>query len=521
MTIKSVDLVIIGAGATGASVAYEATKRGLKVALIDAGDIAGGTSCRSSKLLHGGVRYLELAFKTLDLSQLSLVREALLERGYWLEQAPFLATKLELALPTENCLDKAYYRIGLGLYDALAGKESIGSSRVLSRNKLSQTLPLLRNSHSGGVAYSDGQFDDARLNLLLALTAERAGAIIRTHCSVVGFEHREDGSLSGVISQNTEGQQELWHTNTVVNATGIESDKLRQMVDPSVEPRMLTSRGMHIVIKESLCPKGIGLLIPSTDDGRILFVLPFFGSTLVGTTETACGIEDARSTSKTEKDYLLKHLKRWFPSLKQPIVQSSWAGGRPLVKPSNSNVDSSRVVREHQIETLPCGMISAMGGKWTTCRSIAIDTLTAIEAWIERPLLTPNHLPLIGTDPNSVNTKPLLKKQLTPLRECLPDTPIREKQLAHLQKKYGLEALQKITTSQKNEREPLSDVIPLSIAEIDQAIKEEHAQTPTDVLARRCRLAMIDIDEAKRILPIVQDRLLKAKLPGGELNLEK
>ena len=193
MNSNDVDLLVIGAGANGACVAYEASKRGLKVALLDAGDVGNGTSSRSTKLLHGGVRYLELAFKTLDLAQLKLVREALLERSHWLEQVPFLAHRLELALPTENCLGKWYYRAGLGTYDALAGEKAIGNSRLLSRVQLNAALPSLRDGLNGGVAYSDGQFNDSRLNLLLALTAEKAGAIIRTRCKVIKLETQQDG----------------------------------------------------------------------------------------------------------------------------------------------------------------------------------------------------------------------------------------------------------------------------------------------------------------------------------------
>ena len=171
-----VDLVVIGAGATGANIAYEATKRGLKTVLLDSGDIAGGTSCRSTKLLHGGVRYLELAFKTLDLAQLNLVREALIERAHWISRAPFLAHRLELALPTTNCIAKAYYGIGLGIYEALSGRQNIGNSRLITQNQIYKIFPLIKDGLNGGVVYSDGQFNDSRLNLLLALTAEKAGA---------------------------------------------------------------------------------------------------------------------------------------------------------------------------------------------------------------------------------------------------------------------------------------------------------------------------------------------------------
>ena len=274
------DLLVIGGGASGACVAYEGVRRGLRVALLESHDLGGGTSCRSTKLLHGGVRYLELAFKTADTAQLRLVREALLERGHWLQQAPFLAKRLELALPTGGVIGQAYYRLGLGLYDALSGRSGIGSSRLLSSQQLRHALPALRDDITRGVAYSDGQFDDARLNLLMALTAEQAGAVVRTRTRVVALETDSSGRLCGAISESTSGQSERWQAKVVVNATGIHSDTIRRMADPSCEERMLTSRGIHLVLKQTLCPEGIGLLLPSTDDGRVLFMLPFFGRTL-------------------------------------------------------------------------------------------------------------------------------------------------------------------------------------------------------------------------------------------------
>ena len=520
MNSNDVDLLVIGAGASGACVAYEASKRGLKVALLDAGDVGNGTSSRSTKLLHGGVRYLELAFKTLDLAQLKLVREALLERGHWLEQVPFLAHRLELALPTENCLGKWYYRAGIGTYDALAGEKAIGSSRLLSRVQLNAALPSLRDGLNGGVVYSDGQFNDSRLNLLLALTAERAGSLLRTRCKVLRLEHRTDGRLSGAISQDSLGREERWQAKAIVNATGIHVDNIRQLADPNVNERILISRGVHLVLKENLCPDGIGLILPSTDDGRVLFILPFFGSTQVGTTDTPCTIKTANNPSSAEKDYLINYVKRWFPTIGEPTISSEWAGGRPLLKPSEKEVSSSRVVREHEIETLPCGLISAMGGKWTTCRQIALDTLKAVELVIEKPLPAPRQIPIIGSNRNPKTMSTLLLKQQQELKEYLPQSQVQNQQLKHLQSNYGLDALPIIANSLPEERIPLSQKIPLCQAEIKHAIENEHARTATDVLARRCRLAMVDLIEAKRLLPMVQDHLEEKGIRNTELDLK-
>ena len=424
MADHQVDLLVIGAGASGASVAYEATRRGLSVALLEAGDIGGGTSCRSTKLLHGGVRYLELAFKTLDLAQLRLVREALLERSHWLTQAPFLAQRLELALPTQQLWGQAYYRLGLGMYDALAGQRSIGHSRLLSQQQMRQALPLLKPCQ-GGVAYSDGQFDDARLNLLLALTAEQRGATLRTRCRVVELETDGTGQLKAAISESATGQRERWCASAFVNATGIRADEIRQMAEADAPPRLLTSRGAHIVLEQNLCPEGLGLLVPSTADGRVLFMLPFHGRTLVGTTDEACTKENATSPSPEEEAYLLNYVRDWFPQLQHPQVSSRWAGGRPLLKPADQGMDSSRVVREHEVETLACGLVSVMGGKWTTCRPMAEDTLTAVERQLGKALPTPEAMPLRGAAESLEATQDGLRRQKQQLEALLPDTSSR------------------------------------------------------------------------------------------------
>ena len=503
MADHHIDLLVIGAGASGSSVAFEAVQRGLSVALLDAGDIGGGTSCRSTKLLHGGVRYLELAFKTLDLAQLRLVREALLERSHWLQQAPFLARRLELALPTQQAWGQAYYRLGLGLYDALAGQRGIGHSRLLSQDMMRGALPQLKPCQ-GGVAYSDGQFDDARLNLLLALTAERRGATLRTRCRVVDLERGSGGRLNAAVSESASGLRERWCASAIVNATGIGADAIRLLADPSATPRMLTSRGSHIVLRQNLCPGGMGLLVPSTADGRVLFMLPFFGRTLVGTTDEACQEDEATRPSAEDESYLLNYVREWFPGLQQPEVSSAWAGGRPLLKPAGDGMNSSRVVREHEVETLPCGLVSVMGGKWTTCRPMALDTLAAVERQLDRSLPVTQPLALLGASEDHAGTMAALAQQRIQLEQLVPDGPQRPDQIQHLQSCFGLEALALISEADPRDREPLSTVIPLCKAEINHAIRMEHAGSATDVLARRCRLAMVDLEEARRLQPLVE-----------------
>lgn len=514
---EALDLLVIGGGASGASVAYEAVRRGLKVALLESGDFGCATSCRSTKLLHGGVRYLELAFRTADPAQLRLVREALLERGHWLQQAPFLAHRLELALPTSGWISQTYYRIGLGLYDALAGGAAIGASRWLGEAQLRQALPQIQTGLTGGVAYSDGQFDDARLNLLLALTAEQAGAEIQTGCRVTALVKNRNGRITGAISTNTNGEERQWNARAVVNATGIQADAIRHLDDPHLPARMLTSRGVHLVLEANLCPHGIGLLIPATDDGRVLFMLPFFQHTLVGTTDTPCELPAAAVPSDAEKDYLLDYVRRWFPQLNNLRVSSCWAGGRPLLKPNGAERSSSRVVREHEVETLPSGLVSVMGGKWTTCRPMALDTLEAVAHQLGKALPPPRCLPLLGSSPDHRQTRVLLTQQRNLLKALLPDTPLQAAQISHLQSNFGLRARSLLEGWSESDRQPLSEVIPVCRGELRHAVEHEHARSVTAVLSRRCRLAMVDENEAERLVPQVNNILshLSNALPDG------
>jgi glycerol-3-phosphate dehydrogenase len=277
---------------------------------------------------------------------------------------------------------------------------------------------------------------------------------------------------------------------------------------------MLTSRGSHIVLKEQLCPAGLGLLVPSTDDGRVLFMLPFFGRTLVGTTDEACPQEMATHPTDVEQAYLLDYVQRWFPGT-SATVTSRWAGGRPLLKPAGAGLDSSRVVREHEVETLPCGLVSVMGGKWTTCRPMALDTLEAVEQQLGAPLSTPQRLPLIGAAETPDQTDQQLAQQRLALEALLEDSPRRQQQIAHLLGSHGLNAQPLIESAPPADRVPLSGVIPICAAEIHHAIRHEHARAADDVLSRRCRLGMVDEAEAMRLQPLVEQALDAAGINPG------
>jgi glycerol-3-phosphate dehydrogenase len=332
---------------------------------------------------------------------------------------------------------------------------------------------------------------------------------------VVGLERNGDGRLAAAISETRDGKQERWKARVVVNATGLSADALRQMADPEAPARMLTSRGSHIVLKQNLCPQGLGLLVPSTADGRVLFMLPFFGRTLVGTTDETCDPSLASSCTAEEESYLLNYVREWFPGCAEPEVTSRWAGGRPLLKPPGEGLNSSRVVREHEVETLPCGLVSVMGGKWTTCRPMALDTLAAVEHQLGQTLPSPKAMALLGSGSTPTATRDKLDEQKNQLKDLLPNTPQRDAQIAHLQGSHGLQAVPLIAAAAPEERAPLSDVIPLCEAEIVHAIKVEQARSSTDVLARRCRLAMVDFAEAQRLEPLTEKHLAQSGLDSA------
>jgi len=497
----SFDLLVIGAGASGAMAALEAARRGLRVVLVEGRDIASGTSSRSTKLLHGGVRYLELAVRRFDRRQLQLVREALAERGHWLEAAPFLARRLELLLPTRQPLAQAYYGIGLALYDALAGRRSIGASRWVSAAQVRQLLPQLAPGHSG-VAYSDGQFDDARLNLLLVRSAAALGVRVHTRTAVVELLRDGQGRLNGAVIEHGDGTRERLQAAALLNATGIGADALRRLADPDVPPRLQVSRGTHVVLAADLCPGGTGLLVPATDDGRVLFLLPFFGRTLVGTTDGACPGAAAEQPSAEEEAYLLTYVRRWFPGLGEPQVASRWAGGRPLLLPeAEAAAGTAGIVREHAVETLPCGLVSLMGGKWTTCRPMALDALAAVARQLGRSLPEPAAAsPLLGSAGTAAATRAGLDALAVRLAVGHPTALVD-----HLLASHGLEAETVLAAARgAGELEPLSAVIPLTVAEVRHMVRHEWARRPKDVLARRCRLAMVDEAEAQRLEPLVK-----------------
>jgi glycerol-3-phosphate dehydrogenase len=370
----AVALVVIGGGATGLAVALQAAWAGRSVVLLEANDFASGTSSRSTKLLHGGVRYLAQG-------EINLVREALHERTHLIELAPQLAHPLRFVMPAYRWWERAFYGLGLRAYDRLAGRASLGATELLSRAVTRERYPQLQTGRlRGAVSYCDAQFDDAGLAIAMARGAAAAGALVLNRVRVLGVQSSPRGHLAvNWVDQET-GAEGTLTAHDVVNATGVWVDALRSG-SPMVQP----SQGAHIVVDRRFFPHDQALLLPRTSDGRVLFVVPWLGHCVIGTTDTA---RDASELSLgqdilpfgAEIDLILAEVAKILsPAPKRADILSAWAGLRPLVRPSgNGGGATQRMSREHAIEVEPGGLLTITGGKWTTCLSMARDALRAL-----------------------------------------------------------------------------------------------------------------------------------------------
>ena len=374
------DLCVVGGGATGMGIAVDAANRGYSVCLVEQHDFGKGTSSRSTKLVHGGVRYLKQG-------DVKLVRGALRERGRLLKNAPHLATKMGFVIPAYNWIDGPFYGVGLKMYDALAGKLGMGASRGLSVDETMEALPTLeRKGLKGGVHYFDGQFDDARLAMDLAWTATQQGAWLANYVKCTGLME-ESGKVVGAQMRNEESGEE-WEVRAkaVVNATGIFVDELRKG-----EKEMVTvSQGTHLVLPKEFLPGDTALMVPKTADGRVLFAVPWKEVVLVGTTDTPRKEKSLEPRPLEEElTFILDHTEKYLGRRPQPAeVRSIYAGLRPLVTPPKSKGKTSSISRDHTIVRSENGLVTITGGKWTTYRKMGEDLVNQVEEyedWEKRP----------------------------------------------------------------------------------------------------------------------------------------
>lgn len=503
------DLLVIGGGATGSGVALDAASRGLRVALVERDDFAAGTSSRSTKLIHGGVRYLENAVKRFDRSQFNLVRDALKERAVLLKIAPHLTRLLPLVTPLYHWTQVPYYLTGLKLYDWLAGKVKLHPSTFLDAREALSRFPMLKpEGLRGGVMYYDGQFDDARMNVAIALTAAREGAVVANHLEVTALL-KTGGTLRGAaVRDQLSGEAFEVAARQVVNATGPFADAVRQLDDPEAAPILSASSGVHIVLDARFSPPETGLLIPQTEDGRVLFLLPWLGRTLIGTTDQPAPIAEHPRATDAEIDYLLRHLHKYFAvPVGREDVRAAWSGLRPLVSDPNA-ADTAKLSRDHIINVSPSGLLTIAGGKWTTYRKMALDTVDealgrmgeagALESRTEA-------LCLVG----GARYSPFDAAKLQERYGLELDVA------SHLNRSYGdqAEAVAKLTREGYGER--LSPDHPFLQAEVVYGARHEAARTTVDALARRTRLGFLDRQAALAAIPTVAG-LLAAELGWSE-----
>ncbi|KAI7898360.1 FAD dependent oxidoreductase-domain-containing protein [Cokeromyces recurvatus] len=517
------DLLIIGAGATGAGIALDAAARGLKVALVERDDFASGTSSRSTKLVHGGVRYLQKAIMELDYEQYKLVVEALRERKLFINNAPYLAGELPIMLPIYRWWQVPYYWFGCKLYDLFAGREALESSYFLTKKKALDAFPMLKKDELvGAIVYYDGQQNDARMNVVLVLTAAQYGATIANHCEVVELVHNENNFIKGAkVKDNLTGEEWVIKAKGVINATGPFTDGIRKMDDVKTQEIVAPSSGVHVILPNYYSPHNMGLLDPSTSDGRVIFFLPWQGNTLAGTTDSPTEVTANPIPKEDEVEWILTEVAHYLSDdvqIRRSDVLAAWSGIRPLVRdPEAKNTES--LVRNHMINVSENKLLTIAGGKWTTYRVMAEETVDcAIKEFNLKPTspcLT-KHMPMMGSQGFS-NTM-----FIGLIQEHGMDTEVAK----HLADSYGDRAwiLSEIDDSTQmrwpSYGKRIAPNYPYIEAEVRYAVREEYACTAVDVLARRMRLAFLNAEAALGALPKVIE-LMTEELGWDKARQEK
>ena len=477
------DIIIIGGGATGVGTAVDASARGYATLLLERGDFGKGTSSRSTKLVHGGVRYLEQG-------NLSLVMEALRERGLLRQNAPHLVSDLPFIVPSYSWWEGPFYGVGLKLYQLMSGKYGFGPSEYLSSEETARRLPNVKTEGlQGGVVYFDGQFDDTRLLIQLAATAAEHGATLLNYARVTALQKGKDGMVNGVEWEDTEtSEKRITHARAIVNATGPFTDSVRKLAEPEAEAMISPSQGAHIVLDRSFLPGDTAIMVPHTSDGRVMFAIPWHGHTLVGTTDTPMDhIPIEPIALDQEIDFMLSTGALYLA--KAPTradILSVFAGIRPLAK-SGEGKNTAKLSRDQVIRIDRSGLLSIAGGKWTTYRNMAEDCV--------------NHAATLGD---------------------LPDVPCSTKTLHvhgyHLDSSifgslsvYGTDAvaIRALIAESSKLGEQLDGELPYLAAEVVWAAREEMARGIEDVLARRTRALFLNAKAAVRMAPRVAELMAR------------
>jgi glycerol-3-phosphate dehydrogenase len=476
------DCIVIGGGATGVGCAIDAASRGYRTLLLEQGDFSQGTSSRSTKLVHGGVRYLQQG-------NFSLVLEALKERGLLLKNSPHLVSNLPFIVPTYDWWEGPFYGIGLKLYDILAGKHGFGSSEMLSKKDTLRHIPTVeRNGLCGGVIYYDGQFDDARLVVNMAQTAAEQGATVLNYMRVDSLIKEQD-RIRGVVVHDMETDDAYEpRARVVINATGVFADSVRRMDDPAAQTMIRPSQGAHIILEKSFLPGDSAIMVPHTDDDRILFAIPWHNRVIVGTTDTPIDHTVLEPCPLPEEiDFLLVHAARYLTKDPTPDdVLSAFAGLRPLVSFGDGE-NTAAISREHTVQISRSGLVTITGGKWTTYRKMAEDTVdhAAVLAQLEeRPTVT-RDLHIHGFHKNP--------EEFGALAIYGSDAP----------------ALQDLIREDSAYNDVLHPAMPTCAGEVIWSVRYEMARTVEDFLSRRTRALILDARASMEMAPRVAELMAR------------
>ncbi len=543
------DVLVVGGGATGLGIAVDAASRGLATLLLERHDFAKGTSSRSTKLIHGGVRYLQNG-------DVRLVLEALKERGIMRRNAPHLVRECSFVIPTYDWWESPFYGAGLKIYDLMAGKLGLGPTRLLSREETQRLIPNVRTAGlKGGVMFSDGQFDDARMAIALARTAVDHGACVLNYVGVTDFIKNEDAVVGVWASDALTQQAHQFRARVVINATGVFAAELMKLDEPIPQIRMSPAQGTHLVLDDAFLSGRHAILVPHTSDGRVLFAVPWQGKVVVGTTDHAVTDTPAEPQARrSEVDFILEHAGAYMTrSPKSEDVRSVFCGLRPLIS-GDADAPSSQLSRSHQIHVAPSGLIHVLGGKWTTYRKMAedaVDAAQSISALPDVPCRTAT-LPIHGYDPGALGVDPdfgsLMRQTVAEVVSGLVgavgglvgrkvennkvmgdgggsfesgtgdgigagdgsgtgdgigagngEAVLKYAALAT----YGTDLHEMMKRYTPADFESISQLLFLCPAQVKWAVAFEMAQTLEDVLARRTACLFLDVEESLRLAPQV------------------
>ncbi|MAX71301.1 MAG: FAD-dependent oxidoreductase [Flavobacteriaceae bacterium] len=480
---KTYDFVIIGGGATGIGIALEASARGYSVALLEKSDFTKSTSSKATKLLHGGVRYLAQG-------DVGLVREAVVERGLMLKNAPHITKTQSFIIPTHGLYDEILYTVGLTFYDLLAGKLSLGRSKRISKSKTLKRISLINpDKISAGVVYYDGQFDDSRMAINVLQSAVELGALVANYCSVEDLTKDEKGKVTGVkVLDETDGSTFEIKGKQVVNATGVFADDVLRMDKPGADKTIAPSQGVHLMLDKSFLPGDDAITIPKTDDGRVLFLVPWHNRVIVGTTDTPLEKESLEPVALEEEiGFILSTASRYLTKQpKRSDVLSVFAGLRPLAAPKAKGNKTKEISRSHKIYTADSGLLTIVGGKWTTFRKMGedlVDTAEKNQDWKHIATKT-KHLKIHGYKENINHNDPLYF--------------------------YGSDEEKVLKLSKENGWDKsLSDSMGVIQAQVVWAVRNEMALNIEDFLARRVRCQLLNAKESIEMAPEVAKIMAK------------